>query len=113
MLVFMAKNANEMVTGSAQIDGSSVKTIKREFVSANILRITVGTNCPQGGDAGHGGRTIVVLEDTGSTDMRCAQLPGGVELVFGGDAECETLISALEFAAETLRNMQTENRHGS
>jgi hypothetical protein len=55
--------------------------------------MTVGTNCPRGGDAGHGGRTVIILDSAnGSTEMHCTQHHGTVELVFRGDTECETLI---------------------
>src|SRR5258705_12076526 len=36
----------------------------------NVLSVAVGTNCPQGGDTGHGGRTLFRLKNYGSTDIR-------------------------------------------
>ena len=79
----------------------------------NFLRMTVGTNCPRGADAGHGGRTVIILDSAnGSTEMHCTQRHGKIELVFRGDTECETLIAALEFASETLRKMQADNQRG-
>ena len=53
------------------IDKKSIVASVDEFFSANTLRVTVGTNCPQGGDSGHGGRTILIFEDLGGTDLRC------------------------------------------
>ena len=73
------------------------------------MSITVGTNCPQGGDAGYGGRTVLSLEDRGGTswgiktDEKLFESPQKIEIVFGGDDECENLISALEFAVTELK----------
>jgi hypothetical protein len=81
----------------------------RTFANANILRIDVGTNCPCGGDAGHGGRTVLRFVNEGATNMH-VRIDGGaslspdqIELVFGGDTENETLIQALEFAVAALK----------
>jgi hypothetical protein len=75
----------------------------------NTLRVEVGSNYPCGGDAGHGGRTVLRLVDKGNTDMRI-RVDGGalmaansIELVFGGDAEHESLVEALEFAVQALK----------
>lgn len=87
-----------------------------EITSCNILKVTVGTTGLMGGDTGHGGRTVFRLEDIGGTDMRCFVDSGGrvhrfdegpeaVTLVFGGDTELETFITALEYAAQTLRSI--------
>jgi hypothetical protein len=105
-----ASGTDNGVMAIAKIDRVTVETRQREFNSANILRVTVGTNCPQGGDTGHGGRTILVLEDGGGTDIRVNAGERSVELVFGGDTECETLIDTLEFAAKTLKDMRSRNQ---
>lgn len=85
------------------------------FESLNILKVDVGTNCPCGGDSGHGGRTILRLTNEASTDMRI-RVDGGaqteirsVELILGGDTECETLIQALEFALSALKTFTAAN----
>ncbi len=88
----------------------------KEFVMANILRAEVATNCPCGGDAGHGGKTTLKLENVQSTAMEVeverdtvsSELKA-ITLVFNGDHECETLIDALEFAAKSLRAMTAKN----
>jgi len=80
------------------------------LTAENILSVSAGTNCPQGGDSGHGGRTILSLFDEGGTDMR-VRVDGGamiedvrsVELLFGGDSECCSLMDALEFALSVYR----------
>ena len=89
-----------------------IPVVEKEIVSANILEVVVGTNCPQGGDTGHGGRTLLRIADAASTDMRLRQPDGtfrnvdSIEIVLGGDTECETFIEALEFAATSLRAMR-------
>ena len=42
-------------------------TYQAEIQSANILRVSAQTNGPQGGDAGHGCRTEIKIEDMGGT----------------------------------------------
>jgi hypothetical protein len=94
------------------IDNKCIVASVDEFFCANNLRVTVGTNCPQGGDSGHGGRTVLILEDTAGTDLRCsmdstsASYTQRIEIVLGGDSECDTFIQALEFAARTLKLLQ-------
>jgi hypothetical protein len=80
------------------------------YYSANILRVAAGTNCPQGGDAGHGGKTIFRLTDEGATHMvvrvNGEEYPADVHSVaieVGGDTECATFIEALEFALPVLK----------
>jgi hypothetical protein len=74
-----------------------------------MLSVEAGTNCPQGGDSGHGGRTVFRLSDDGSTTMsvringRRVKNVQTIEIVLGGDSEAETFIEALEFAARILR----------
>lgn len=91
----------------------------KEITSANILGVSAGTTAPAGGDAGHGGRTLIRIEDLGGTNWGIRitgnqgefytlggpmdlQL-GSVEILLGGDTEAETIAEALEFAAETIR----------
>ena len=119
-----------------KIDKIEVPTEKKEFVNANIIEVEVGTTGYKGGDSGHGGRTFFRIEDKACTDMqitfRAENMFGGgwetgtgnyknkihgwglecssVELVFGGDAELETFIQALEFAVETLKKQVNSAR---
>ena len=80
----------------------------QEFVSANIIRISVGTNTPQGGDSGHGGKTIFKFEDLGGTDWKLTELENGFTLTLGGDCEADTFIQGLLFAASELIRQQKE-----
>ena len=91
----------------------ATKTIE----SMNILTVGAGTNCPKGGDSGHGGLTTIVFENDASTDMRVevdGKYYGNVDkivLTFGGDTECDTLIKALGFARDALIKQRAVNWH--
>jgi hypothetical protein len=91
---------------------TEIRVQLKEFNGANIIRVTAGTNCPQGGDTGHGGRTAFGIKDLGSTDMRISINGGemyGIDsfmLVFGGDSEFDTFVDALKFALKTFKKMK-------
>ena len=89
-------------------------TKKYEIVRANIIVVEVGTTGYCGGDAGHGGRTMVSIEDLGGTAFEALIRQGGkeylfdmsggkIEIRFAGDSELETLIEALECATRELK----------
>jgi hypothetical protein len=92
------------------VNGVKVPTCIREFSSANIIEVEVGTTGLCGGDTGHGGRTYLRIKDLSSTDMSCRLSgnscgdTGQIEIMLGGDCELGTFDEALEFAAETLRD---------
>jgi hypothetical protein len=81
--------------------------------SANILKVRVKTNCPMGGDSGHGGRTEFELFDLGSTDIEVSPITnesnGGVRIILGGDTEAFTFAKCLAFAAHELTKLQDSN----
>lgn len=99
--------------------GFDIAEVEQEsFViyDANIIKLTVGTTGPQGGDAGHGGVTKFKLEDEGGTYLVANVVdtwgqdisivgPKSVEIMVRGDAEMRTLIDSLELAARTLRRI--------
>jgi len=89
---------------------------RKEIESANILHVEVGTNGPQGGDAGHGSRSYLKLTDKGGTawkisirdeqgERRTYDQPLEVEIILGGDAELDTFLQALKSAVETLEQL--------
>lgn len=94
------------------IDKQTVPAVAREAAEGNHLRVTAGTNCPQGGEAEASGRTILSFEGDSNTDIsfEASENSKKVSLVFDGDSDCDALIAALEFAADTLRTMQHANR---
>jgi hypothetical protein len=103
---------------------NQIECKSKTFTNANILKATVGTNCPQGGDSGHGGKTVLSLENIASTDMRVYYKDrhgkevdilevDSVSLIFSGDAECDTLIQSLEFAVKILKAQRSINEEGA
>ena len=88
---------------------SNIPISATTFESLNIITVHAGTNCPAGGDSGHGGRTIFGITNDASTDLRVGineALPtevNSVEIVLGGDTECETFIQALAGVYKLLR----------
>ena len=85
-----------------------------EIEDCNILGVTVATNGYGGGDSGHGGRTYFCLEDLDSTDISARVTTDHfgytqkVEIMLGGDAELETFIEALRWAADNLERLANE-----
>ena len=100
-----AEKPGEVLT----IDHEQVQTWQADFISANILSVTVGTNGTKGGDSGHGSRTILKLTNDCAAwycntvrDSDDGYLRG-LELVLEGDTELMTFINGLEYAAKVLR----------
>ena len=89
----------------------------KRFEKINVLEISVGTNCPSGGDAGPPARTIFRLTDLGGTDIsvrlnsQAAQTVDSVEIILGGDSECQTFTHALKYALEVLHRKGTMSAH--
>ena len=110
---------SEPTKGQVMVKGQMVSTLKKEIIDCNSIEVEVGTTGYCGGDTGHGGRTYFRIRDISSTDMSC-RIQGRntvcedylnqFELMFGGDAEMETFIDALEFALEALKS-QAGGRH--
>jgi hypothetical protein len=94
------------------IDNQIVPAVTRETAGGNHLRVTAGTNCPQESESESWGRTVLSFEGDSNTDIsfEASEKSKKVSLVFDGDADCDGLIAALEFAADTLRTMQHANR---
>jgi hypothetical protein len=94
----------------------NIDIYSEEFTSANILQAEAGTNCPQGGDSGHGGRTILRLIDQGGTDIRVKvdgqqiRINDSIEIALGGDCEHHTFVEALEFAIKTYKQQYCANQ---
>ena len=68
--------------------------IRKTFNSANILEVIAATNGFKGGDAGHGSRTLIRINDLAGTAIKAKVIPervsgnGGVELMLAGDLSC-------------------------
>ena len=99
------------------IDEKNISTETIVINNCNLIEVEVGTNCPMGGDKGHGGITYLRIQDVAATYMEIHKLHedkgDGFELKLYGDSECKTLIEALEFAASKLKeqlNINAQNR---
>ncbi len=73
----------------------------KSIESACIFEVSVGTTGYCGGDAGHGGVSIIQLKTTG--DMEIKNIKDGVMQILYGDAELDSMIEAMEFATDTLK----------
>ena len=83
----------------------------RTFIT---LGVTAATNCYQGGDSGHGGRTYICFEDLCSTDIDAVVSYGQdtnakVEIMLGGDSELDSMIEALRWAANKLEELKNSH----
>lgn len=82
-----------------------MRKVYQEFIDCNILALTLEHNGYCGGDAGHGGYVKILIEDLCST---CMELNGEecdkFELLFQGDSERDTLVSALKMVVNELEN---------
>lgn len=84
-------------------------TWMREVVSANILEVEAGTNGYHGGDAGHGSKTYIRIEDAGGTSIKVKPINDGYgnigfEMELGGDCELSTIIEAFKFVVTVLED---------
>lgn len=82
-----------------------MKTDQKTFTHACILTARIETNVPQGGDAGHGGRTTLALKDEGSFafDPDTEE----IRITVLGDAEASVLADALVWAGERLKELSS------
>jgi hypothetical protein len=97
-----------------------MKSKSKDVQSACITECRIATNCPQGGDSGHGGRTVFELTNLGGTDLSVSLDDDNgnyrefndvttVRIRLGGDCEAENLCRLLRWAANELENMMDEN----
>lgn len=74
------------------------------------MEIEAGTTGYCGGDSGHGGRTYFSIKDLGGTDLHAEAdkdkfgSTHEVKILVGGDAELTTMIEALEFILQVLKD---------
>ena len=75
--------------------------LSKEFPDACILNVKVGTNGFMGGDAGHGSKTYLEFELSGS-EFEIDKSKDKIVIQVKGDAELRTMIQGLSFAAKSL-----------
>ena len=79
------------------------KKIYQEFISANIIGVTLEHNGIQGGDSGHGGFVRIKIKNLASTDMSInGEQVEEFELLIQGDCERETFTKAFFMIAQEL-----------
>ena len=75
------------------------------------LTCNVATNCPMGGDSGHGGRTeIELINDCADISVEVVGQDGeqmtcdarSIKIMLGGDMEADAIVMLMRFAAGKL-----------
>lgn len=99
-----------------------MEKFSKTFQSCNIITVDGGTNCPQGGDGGHGGRTRIRWKNEAATswwvnlierfsdEETTIKQPDSIEIVLAGDTEAETFIESLEYMTDILRRELDANK---
>jgi hypothetical protein len=84
------------------------RKIYQEFTSHNIIGVTLEHNGFGGGDAGHGGFVKLKIKNLASTDMTLNGIDcDEFELMFRGDSERETFLSALKMIVKELEENES------
>lgn len=95
-----------MISGILE-ENIGFRLYKKEIFDACIINITAGTTGYKGGDAGHGGKTFIKIEDIGGTDIHfeVKQTENEKSLIISlyGDAELNVMIKALEWIVKILK----------
>ncbi|MGP4076298.1 hypothetical protein [Halobacillus sp. K22] len=90
---------------------------KKDIELFNILNVEVGSTGYKGGDSGAGGKTILRLQNGGSTvwtlkyedeygSTSVIEQPQVIEIEMKGDSEMQSFIEALEFTINELRHFK-------
>jgi hypothetical protein len=96
-----AKAELEEEPAEETVPGFSASTT---FIDACILGVSLTTNGFQGGDAGHGGETLLTLKDQSSTAMDLINVEEGQFTIrFRGDAELRVLARAIHYLDHKLQ----------
>jgi hypothetical protein len=108
------------------VDGTPLSVTRFKEEGLVFMSLIVGTNVPQGGDSGHGGKTILSLSDIEQADIKirasnesgCHELLDitSLDIVAGGDEEAYAMLRLLRNAADALERQLSANyerRYGS
>jgi hypothetical protein len=116
------------IVGSSETPGTCEKSKDRaieyqietdDYVSPTFK---IKSNCPQGGDASHGGITVFSIENLQPLDnyvadysiyidrepLKLKRPPTEIKIVLRGDAECRTFIEGLKRAGAALEAIYLE-----
>ena len=94
-----------------RIDREYLEGFEIEIWGMNGLKFTIASNCPKGGDSGHGGRTLFKLEDIGGSDLRVEKISNGIKIILGGDSECETFLEGLKATVRCLEDILLNHKN--
>lgn len=106
----------EIKRHTREVSGVQIETFSREIWSNASVEVEAGTNGYKGGDFGHGSRTYFRIQNLTSADLQVNVInpggayssDGGVEVILGGDDELCTIIEALEFILQALKDQRSE-----
>lgn len=120
-MAMIPENNNEWL-----VDETPINLVQARTQLTQLL-VSAGTNGLQGGDYGHGGRTVILLNMTGEmlmkvypysshnhneweTDMNGEdfQPANAVAIETGGDWELDDLIEGLQWIAKQLKAMRKQ-----
>jgi len=79
-----------------------------EITDAGMIHVAAGSTGQQGGDSGHGGRTVVRIQGNGADIVFRLFGPvdddnaGAMEIIASGDAELRMLARAMDYIASSL-----------
>jgi len=75
------------------------------IVDAHTVYVAVGSTGLLGGDAGHGGRTVIRLIGLEGFGIDVRQMGDEVKITVTGDAELRALARAVDYVASELLNV--------
>jgi len=85
---------------------------EKEIFDACVIKVKAGTTGFKGGDAGHGGRTFIKIEDIGGADIHFKATQNEMEksliMTLYGDAELNVMIEGLEWITKKLKENKGE-----
>lgn len=105
---------SEIEPGHKMVNKVDVETYSRDYWGLVGFTVEAGTTGSQGGDTGHGGRTVFSIKDCQSMDINVEVFKDkcdyctGFEVSLGGDAEMDAAIAALEFILKVLKHQRGE-----
>lgn len=97
----------EIRSETINLEGKDVTVYERDIYNHNVLTVSAGTNGLK--DAGLDTwevKTIFGIHDNGGTNMFVTSDEDGFHVILRGAAELETVIRALEFILQVLKDQK-------
>lgn len=103
---YMIGNISDVKKESITMNELPGERYNIELLGAGTLGVQIEANGYHGGDAGHGARASIKLENLASYCFINGNYDSDkVEFTVGGDEECRLLISALRKSADSLEEI--------